>query len=183
MTEPLGDEAKGGTKDEAIDETAAAIGYLLRLLSQRDYTRRELQDRMTRRKVPEDAQHAALARLDELELLDDQRVAEAHVRGRAHRKGRLALRRDLRNRGVDETLVDAVLDPLDEAQQAQTARQVLEKEAWRFRAPEVRKNRAKAAAFLNRRGFTSDVVRTTVEDAFPWTDDLEDDLEDGRGEG
>jgi regulatory protein len=109
---------------------------------------------------------AALERLRELDLIDDARVADALVRAGAHRKGRLALRRDLRKRGVDDATVDAALRPLDDDQQAGAAREVLRKEAWRFASGDPRKDRAKAASFLRRRGFDGDAVATALERAF-----------------
>lgn len=171
----MSEEEPVSTRDTTQTDSKAAMAYLLRLLSQRDYTQRELRDRMTRHGMDDEVQTAALARLEELGLLDERRIAEAHVRGRAHRKGRLALRRDLRARGLRDDVVDSVLGPLDEAQQERAARSILTKEGWRFRTDDTPKNRAKAAAFLNRRGFTSEVVRTVVEDAFPWIDDVDHD--------
>ncbi len=157
--------------ESAKDDPAAAVGYLLRLLTRRDYTQAELKQRMTRRGLSQDVQQAALDRLGELDLLDDERIAQAHVRGKSHRKGRLALRQELRQRGVAPTLVDQALAPLDDAQQASAAQQVLEKSAWRFQGPDTRKNRGKAATFLARRGFTSDIVREVIETNFPWDSD------------
>ena len=173
----------GGRLDatSVVDPVAAAVGYLLRLLSKRDYTRHELATRLARRGVDEGSAGAALARLEELDLLDDARVGAAHVRGRAHRKGRLALARDLAKRGVDEATREALLGDLNDAHQREAAEGVLRKERWRFADRDPRKNRAKAASFLTRRGFPSDVVRDVVEDAFPFGDAAWDDgdVDDG----
>lgn len=155
-------------------DAARAVAYLLRLLARRDYARAELDDRMRRKGVAGDVREAALGRLAELALLDDRRVAEGHVRGRAHRKGRLALRRDLDRRGVPEEVRDEALAPLDDAQQLGAARDVLAKHAWRFGSGDLRKDRAKAASFLARRGFPGDTVRTAVDAAFAATFDDDD---------
>lgn len=142
---------------------ARAVAYLLRLLARRDYTRAEFETRLRRKGVAEAVSEAALARIAELDLLDDGKVAELHVRGRADRKGRLALARELARRGVDETVRDRALAPLDEAQQLAAARDVLAKHRWRFASGDARKDRAKAASFLARRGFEGDVVRSAIE--------------------
>ena len=143
-----------------------AVAYLLRLLTRRDYARAELDDRMRRKGVTDEVREAALARLAELALLDDRRVAEGHVRGRAHRKGRRALMRELDRRGVPEQVRDEALAPLDDAQQLDAARGVLAKHAWRFDSGDVLKDRAKATAFLARRGFAGDTVRTAIDTTF-----------------
>ena len=142
------------------------MAYLLRLLTRRDYAEAELDERLHRKGAPDEVRAAALERLRELELIDDARVAEALVRAGAHRKGRLALRRDLRSRGVDDATVDAALRPLDDDQQVGAAREVLRKEAWRFASGDRRKDRAKAAGFLRRRGFDGDAVGAALETAF-----------------
>lgn len=151
------------------------MAYLLRLLTRRDYAEAELDERLRRKGAPDDVRAAALARLRELDLIDDGRVAEALVRARAQRKGRLALRRDLHARGIDDATVDAALAPLDDEQQLRAAREVLRKEAWRFASGDRRKDRAKAAGFLRRRGFDGDAVGAALEAA--------SDGEDEAGQG
>ncbi len=141
------------------------MAYLLRLLTRRDYAEAELDERLRRKGAPDEVRAVALERLRELELIDDARVAEALVRAGAHRKGRLALRRDLRSRGVDDATVDAALRPLDDDHQVSAAREVLRKEAWRFASGDRRKDRAKAAGFLRRRGFDGDAVGAALETA------------------
>ncbi|MDZ7800153.1 MAG: RecX family transcriptional regulator [Trueperaceae bacterium] len=144
-----------------------AVRYLLSLLARRDYARAELHGRLARKGVPAGVAEAALARLAELDLLDDGRVAEAFVRAHAHRKGRRALERDMARRGVAEEARAAALAPLDDAQQNEAATAVLRKHAWRFASGDRRKDRAKAAGFLTRRGFDGDVVQRAVEAALP----------------
>lgn len=153
-------------------DESRAVAYLLRLLARRDYARAELDERMRRKDVDPDVRRAALARLAELDLLDDRRVAEGHVRGRIDRKGRLALAREMARRGLEEEARDAALAPLDDAQQRSAARAVIAKNAWRFASGDRRKDRAKAATFLARRGFEGDVVRAAVD---AWAAQLQDD--------
>lgn len=153
-------------------DEARAVAYLLRLLSRRDYARAELDERMRRKEIDPDVRRAALERLAELDLLDDRRVAEGHVRGRVDRKGRLALAREMARRGLEEDVREVALAPLDEAQQLAAARGVIAKNAWRFASGDRRKDRAKAATFLARRGFEGDVVRAAVD---AWAAQLPDD--------
>ena len=103
------------------------------------------------------------------------------MRAKSHRSGRLALRRDLRSRGLDDATIDAALRPLDDAQQARAARAVLDKQAWRFASGDGRKDRAKAASFLSRRGFPGDAVVDALEHAFGGSDDVADDPDEPSG--
>lgn len=138
----------------------------MRLLTRRDYAEAELDGRMRRRGFDEATRSAAIERLRELDLIDDRRVAEMHVRSHAHRKGRLALRRDLQARGLGDVVVDRALAPLDEAHQLEAARGVLAKQRWRFGASDRYKARAKAGSFLARRGFSGEVVAAAIEADF-----------------
>jgi len=74
----------------------------LDLLSRRDHFRRELEDKLRRRDLPDDEIAAALARCEELGLIDDERVAARFVEVRAASRGwgprRLAA--ELQKRGM-----------------------------------------------------------------------------------
>lgn len=140
-----------------------ALRYALNLLSRRDWGRAELRGRLERKPIPEDVREDVLARLDEWGYLDDARVAQAVVRLKGEARGWLALRRELERRGVPEAERDAALAPLDEAQQADAAAALLRKHAWRFDSGDARKDRAKAARFLARRGFDGDAARRAVD--------------------
>jgi regulatory protein len=155
-----------GGRDGSDWDASRTLRYLLRLLTRRDFARAELEARLERKRVAPEVREAALARLAELELLDDRRMARSLVRSQRHRKGRLALARDLARRGLAEDDRAAALAPLDDADQAAAAREVLAKHAWRFASGERRRDAAKAAGFLRRRGFPGEVVQEVVEDAF-----------------
>lgn len=170
-SDPAGSDP-GGSHTTAPDAAASdAVAYLLRLLSRRDYAEAELDQRLRRKGFDDEACRAALDRIRDLDLIDDARVAEMHVRSHAHRKGRLALRRDLRARGLGDTVVTDVLEPLDDAQQLAAARGVIDKQRWRFASDDPRKNRAKAGSFLARRGFAGDVVSAALEAEFDGADE------------
>ena len=182
--------------------------YLLDLLTRRDYTEAELRDRLHRRGLGDDDADVLLSRLRELGLADDARFTEQYVASRRRSRGRLALRAELRRKGVDEALVQRELDPLSEAQQVAAASALLQRYAWRYqpgssdrraaggkeRPPRQRvadpgggstgdeqgvasevedrrralKERARAFAFLARRGFTAAVATAAIHDLGWW---------------
>lgn len=160
-----------------------ALRYLLWLLGRRDHARAELARRLDRKGVRPDVRDHALSRLEALGLLDDGRVAEGFVRGRRHRKGRLALRREMAQRGLPEEAREAALEPLSDEDQAAAARRVLDKHAWRFASGDRRKDRAKAAGFLARRGFPADPARLALAGFFANLPEEEDDGPDEFGIG
>ena len=150
-----------------------AWDYALSLLARQAYSTAELERRLLRRELPEDEAARVLARLQQVHLLDDAAYAQAYVRSRKHAKGTLALRHALRRKGIDETHVDAALAEEGEVDQAATAAAVLAAQAWRFEdggsddADRARKARARAAAFLARRGFDPDTVAGALARTWP----------------
>lgn len=168
-----------------------ALSYAMWLLGRRAYTEAELRQRLLRRSLAETECDRVLARLKELQLLDDRVFTGAYLRSRAQERGRLALRQELRRKGVDDEVVseamagDELTPAFDEAQQRAAARALLARHAWRFPMPvdegafadettdeqrerrsAMAKLRAKASAFLARRGFAPDAVAEAVEEAF-----------------
>lgn len=163
-----------------LPDRQRAWDYLLNVLSRQAYTVEELRTKLARRKVPEPLAEELLGRLIELRLVDDGSYAEQYVAARREVRGRLALRAELRRKGVAEEIVEDRVSGLSEAQQLSAALGLLRKHAWRYRpAPaaqesgeedeflaldRLRRAEAKAKSFLARRGFSPDVVVAAVED-------------------
>lgn len=137
--------------------------YVLWLLSRRAYTRAQLRNKLERKEATPEVIDRVITRLEELNFVDDEAFATMYVRSRQQKKGRIALRQELFQKGVPEEIVDKVVDKLETPTQIEAALAVLEREAWRFDKDDPRKNRAKAYAFLARRGFTGEVVSEALE--------------------
>lgn len=165
-----------------------AWNYLLFILSRRSYTVAELRERLVeRRGLPSEEAEPLLARLVELRLVDDASYTEQYVNSRLSARGRLALRRELKRKGVATDLIERELEGLSQEQQADAATALLERQAWRYRptaadegsfedddavvsdqtAYELREQRYRARnrafAFLARRGFSVDAATAALE--------------------
>ncbi|MEJ2287803.1 MAG: regulatory protein RecX [Deinococcales bacterium] len=137
--------------------------YLLDLLTRRDYTEAELRARLRRRGIEDDAADTLLSRLRELGLADDARFTEQYVASRRRSRGRLALRTELRRKGVDAALVERELGPLSEEQQITAAAALLQRFAWRYRpGSSSRRSTSRTAA---------DVARDAIAALGWWEDD------------
>jgi len=120
----------------ALPDRQRAWDYLLNVLSRQAYTAAELRTKLTRRQVDDALVEELLARLVELRLVDDVSYAEQYVAARQGARGRLALRAELRRKGVAEVIVDDRVGRLGEEQQLQAALGLLRKHAWRYRPKE-----------------------------------------------
>jgi len=134
-------------------------GQALRLLSQREHSRTELERKLARH--AEDP--AEIARvLDHLQsrgFIDHQRVADSVVHRRSAKLGAMRIRQELQAKGLDAQTVDTALVPL-RASEFDRAREV-----WRKKFGSLASDaneRAKQSRVLAARGFGAEVIRRVV---------------------
>ena len=137
--------------------------YVLWLLGRRAYATGELARKLGQKGVEAPVIDRVLARLIELDLVDDETYAEMYVRNRKGEKGQRVLRQELRFKGIEESLIDSTLEPLEDVQ-AEAASALLKKHGWRFQGGDPRRDRARAYAFLARRGFPGEAVQAALDD-------------------
>ncbi|MGI9326964.1 MAG: regulatory protein RecX [Pseudomonadales bacterium] len=142
---------------------AAARTAALRALGRREYSEFELRSKLERNHDL-NVVEAVLEELTQEHLLSDERFAEVFVRSRIGRgQGPLRIRQDLRQKGVEEELIDACLT-FDADHWRELASQVLSKRSdlqrvMREQDPELRyRGQAKVGRFLASRGFPSDII-------------------------
>jgi regulatory protein len=152
----------------AVEDVADVLEAAARYLEARPRSVAEVRRRLTMAGYRTPLVEAAIARLGELGYLDDGAFARAWVesRDRARPRGELALRRELRLRGVDEALARAVLDdrrrstedaasdddPID-ADRAAADRLLARHARSLARVADPRMRRQRAYALLARNGF------------------------------
>ena len=153
----------------------------LDLLSRRDHFRRELVDKLRRKGFPADEVEAAIARCQDLGLVDDERVAERFVEVRAATRGwgpnRLAA--ELRKRGVapdDAERMARVSSELGEKAMRTALRKI------EVRAPERwwqdSQRRARMISSLIARGFETDAAISAVTEMAAFRENTTDALDD-----
>lgn len=141
----------------------------LRLLGVRARSRSEIRERLQRRGFEAAEIESVLTRLTEAGLLDDAEFAHEWVQSR-HRhsgRGRLALRRELRGKGVDEETVTQALAAIEPDDERENALVLARRKLARSRLdPADYEQRAKAyrqlAGLLGRRGYPPEVITSVV---------------------
>lgn len=139
-------------KASARDPMSAAVAAL----SRREYSRRELREKLSR-KFPESAGgvDAALDRLEEKGYLSNSRFAERFVREKASRYGVSRLRLELREKGLASEEIEEALAGLEESDEDRAYR-IWEKKFGE--PPEDERERGRQARFLASRGFSYSVI-------------------------
>ena len=141
-----------------VSVIARAVGFL----SRREYTRRELRQKLLRAYKDEADENAIDTALDTLEArgyLSEERFAQALVRSKSVRYGSGRLRQSLREAGVSEETIEAALV---EARETEPERL---KAVWvkRFgKAPTTYKEKASQVRFLLSRGFSLALILKTI---------------------
>lgn len=134
-------------------------GRALRLLSNREHSRAELE----RKLAAFEEEPGALARaLDELQakgFISEQRVLESVVHRRAAKLGTARIRQELQDKGLDRALVEQAVATLKDSE-FERARAI-----WRKKfvePPDSPAERARQIRFLVSRGFAPEVVRRVL---------------------
>jgi len=136
----------------------SAKSYALWLLSRREWSAKELRQRLKLKGYEEPDIEACLALLEQHGLQSDTRFAHSRVRSKASQLGNRRLRQDLAAKGISADLVSESLEEAgDELERARAAARRFEGKAW---TPELQ---AKAWRFLMSRGFGSDAIRQTLK--------------------
>lgn len=164
--------------DRDADPESVARAIVLRQLSAGPRTRHQLATKLRDREVPEAAARAVLDRFEELRLINDAEFAELWVRSRAEHRhlGSSTLRRELREKGVADVLIEAALEQLSAADERESARYLVAKKLARVdRASldrsEKDKHTRRLVAMLVRKGHSPGVAFGIVAEELNREDD------------
>ncbi|KOG37666.1 recombination regulator RecX [Streptomyces resistomycificus] len=162
------------------DPVERARAICLRLLTGTPRTRKQLADALRKREIPDDAAEEVLSRFEEVGLINDSAFADAWVESRHHGRGlaRRALARELRNKGVDSTLIDEAVGQVDSEQEEATARELVARKLRSTRGLDRDKRLRRLAGMLARKGYPEGmalrVVRRALEEEGEDAEFLED---------
>ena len=136
----------------------------LYLLEYRNYSKRELTEKIARTAASREAAQAAADHLEEIGLVDDRAFAETYARELFQRKryGARRVRQELSRKGIGRDIIDQVLEQYQDMDQAagENIALVLERRypTWR----EDEKARRRAVAALQRLGYSFEQVRAVM---------------------
>jgi regulatory protein len=160
-------------------EDAREVAYqkAMRFLGYRARSVQEVRDNLQKHEIPEHVIEEVLKRFQETNLLNDQEFAQAWVENRNtfRPRSRRALAMELRHKGLDDEVVQNVLDNnVDEnALALEAARKYLRK-VQKLEWPDFRQ---KLGSFLGRRGFSYGVIAPVLRQV--WSEMLRSAQPDG----
>ncbi|MDP8215401.1 MAG: regulatory protein RecX [Candidatus Euphemobacter frigidus] len=148
------------------NEYSRAWESALRLLNYRERSRKELSDKLGERHYPTPVITRIIEKLERLELLDDEKFARLWVRSRLRFKPRSAwlIRRELKEKGLDEELISRVVEEEYPPDREMGAAVTLARKRFDYyRGDQPAAAWRKLFAYLARRGFSPDTIRECID--------------------
>lgn len=172
----LGEEEIASLRGQ--DAAQRAYEWALRFLASRPRSSAEVRRRLGQQELPAGTIDIVVERLQNAGYLDDEAFARFWVSNREQFRPRapLALRQELRQKGVADSIINQVLQAVDSSESAYRAGQA---QARRYETLDQHAFRQKLGGYLLRRGFPHDVVWPVV--AQLWTE-LRADADEGAEE-
>jgi regulatory protein len=136
-------------------------GRALRLLSQREHSRTELERKLSQHEEVPGELAKALDELQARDFINDGRAVDSVVNRRSGKLGSARIQQELAAKGLSGEAVAQAMASLKESELSRA------QEVWRKKfgtAPQDPQAKAKQMRFLLSRGFPSEVVRRTVPD-------------------
>lgn len=144
------------------DEVARAVETAARFLAYRPRSVAEVRRNLVEKDTPDEIIDAALQRLHDMRYLDDHAFAVFWVENRSQFKplSPRALRYELRQKGVEDSIVNDVLANVDPQN---TAYRAAQSQVRRLQNSTIDVFRHKLDVFLQRRGFSHAAARDVIE--------------------
>lgn len=166
---------------QAIDERQQAYDRAVRYLAHRPRSIAEIRRKLRDYEVDDVVIDEVIERLEKFGYVNDEEFARYWVRNREEfrPRGAMALRAELREKGISSQIIDLVLADLDSYESAYNAAQ---KKLNSLRGKDQFTFRRRLSGFLGRRGFDygtiNDVVQNLIEELTYPEDDTPYFLED-----
>ena len=163
-TEEKMDAEQLSDKDDKIFIRAKDSAY--RLLTYRSRSRVELGQKLREKGFDAVVVDAVLGYLAQLGYINDRQYAEQYAlsRIRLHGSGRRRIARELGNKGIEQQVVRETLSRVFEGdREIETAKKAAERKLASLRAVDRVKRQRRLAGFLERRGFSYEIINTIIK--------------------
>lgn len=142
----------------------------LRLLERKDYSRKELAERLLKDGYSEDLVEQIIDYVDSFHYLDDTRVAGSYIRSRKEYKSKRELQYMLKQKGISEEDIDLAIEENYKNEDGISQEEVaIKKHLAKYHVEEESLNemtyeeKQKIAAKLYRKGFEQDKIRKLLQ--------------------
>jgi regulatory protein len=158
-TEAVSFAHENGAHSEARNIVLNQLNFMPR-------SRKELETTLAKRHIEPDVAKSVLDRFEEIGTVDDVAFAELLIRSRCNTKrvSRSVLRQQLRQKGVDQEIIEGALMVITDDDELRMATELVERKARAMSRlePEVRKRRL--FSLLARKGYNTSIALRVISD-------------------
>ena len=162
----VGQELSPQKTEELVtkDRLGRAQEQIYRFLSYRPRSEKEICDYLGKKKLKDEEKEKIIKKLKEEKLIDDLEFARWFLEQRQtfRPKGSYALRQELRQKGINEKIIDRVLPGKKE--ELKLAKKALAKAEKKYASFLGREKKEKLMAYLRRRGFPWEAIKKAVDE-------------------
>ncbi|MGM0441760.1 MAG: regulatory protein RecX [Elusimicrobiota bacterium] len=150
------------------DSLHKAREYALLLLTYRPRSRQEMYDKLSRKDYPGNVIEKVLNLLEKEENLDDKEFACWWIkqRRRGRPKGDFAIRRELKNKGIRDRVIDRAFDKVGPVDRVELAWKAVRPVLQKYKNLPKKKARRRLISLLKRRGFSWEVSKEVIQRFF-----------------
>ena len=161
--EEIEEDALRAIREEILPKRAKLRA--MNLLKNRDYTVRQLRDKLKEGGYPQETIEEALGYVQGFHYTDDLRYAENFIRGHIQDRSRRRIDQDLMRRGIDRAVLEQAWAAWEEEggvqEEGAMIRALLEKKGFDRETADQRQKQ-RMYGFLMRKGFQAEQVRRAV---------------------
>lgn len=155
------DELPSEIEEQILQKRAAK--YAMNLLIKRDYTAKELKDRLSRAGYTDNTAGYALEYVTSFGYINDAGYARRYLETYSDRKSLRRMQADLRQKGISEEILDMAMNEADCADEKTALRRYAEKKALSLDLAQD-KDRQKFFRYLLGKGFSYGDARDVLEE-------------------
>jgi len=145
------------------DPNSVALTIALAAIGRRSLSKKQLRDHLAKRGTPAEVLEATLLRLEEMGYLNDMDFARDFADRSRRKSSRRAIIQGLKERAIDQNIIDWVVEDLSDDDEYQLALKYAEKK-WRPGSSDDEGMRRRLHASLMRRGFSSTTISAVMRE-------------------
>lgn len=148
---------------QARDSVTKAMDTAVNFLSYRPRSIQEIRRKLLEKDFSENTAEEVIQRLERMQYVDDRAFARFWIedRNRNRPRGHQALRFELRQKGIADTIIQELLD--DMVDEMEAAYKAAQSRVRRMQGKPQQVFKQKIGAFLQRRGFAYDAIREALD--------------------
>jgi regulatory protein len=141
---------------DAIKLCAQKADYLLQ---NRDYSTKVLEEKLFQAGYPQNIVEQVINTLQKTGWLDDHKYAAHYIERRSRQYGKLRIKQELKQKGIDINLIDELFEEHDDSDTLEVAKKYAEKYLKTLKDTDPMKRKQKVIAMLARKGFDYSIAQ------------------------